>query len=158
MRASAGADATVSHQLLVVRDIPSLDAGYARALVLSMKLSDETVLAALQLCAAGRPAKRQRSSAPCSETKLFYHGTSKEKAHQIIAQGFKPSTHGFLGPGIYVAHHDKAAGYACRCERHGGDAGATLQVRVTFTNAKFVPYDDQGWQAEGYDACRADRT
>ena len=32
------------------------------------------------------------------------------------------------------------------------------QVRVSMTNPKFVSYDYQTWQAEGHDACRADRT
>ena len=32
------------------------------------------------------------------------------------------------------------------------------QVRVSYRNAKFVGYNDQTWQAEGHDACRAKET
>ena len=53
---------------------------------------------------------------------------------------------------------DKASRFAASCSRHGGEAGAVVQVRITFTNPKYVRFNDNTWQAEGFDACRADRT
>jgi hypothetical protein len=53
---------------------------------------------------------------------------------------------------------DKASRFAALCSRHGGEAGAIVQVRIAFTRAKYVKYNDTSWQAEGFDACRAERT
>ena len=160
MRATAGAATPISHQLLVLRHqttfSPPLDPGYARVLLCAMKLSSQAVPPALRVAAeltASRAVKRQRA-----ESLVLYHGTSTANAQLILAHGFKPSPIGLLGPGVYVARGDKAAKFACNCDRHGGTEGTTLTVRVTFTNAKYVKYNDDGWQAEGYDACRADKT
>jgi hypothetical protein len=88
----------------------------------------------------------------------LYHGTSRQAAELIRREGFKPSDGGCLGPGTYVARADKASKFASNCSRHGGDAGAVVEVRIAFNRAKFVAYDDHTWIAEGYDACRAERT
>ena len=89
---------------------------------------------------------------------ILYHGTSRDTAELIRRDGFKASPHGCLGPGVYVAHHDKAFRFAANCPRHGGDAGVVVKVRITFSNAKYVRGDDQNWQSQGYDACRAEYT
>ena len=63
-----------------------------------------------------------------------------------------------LGPGTYVARADKASKFGANCSRHGGESGAVVKVRISFTRAKYVRYDDHSWISEGYDACRAERT
>ena len=93
-----------------------------------------------------------------TEQHVLYHGTSRENAQLIREQGFKPSQGGCLGPGTYVAHADKASRFAANCPRHGGDAGAVVKVRITFTKPKYVKYNDSSWHSQGYDACRADTT
>eukprot|EP00966_Prymnesium_polylepis_P082752 1916201-Prymnesium_polylepis.1 len=92
------------------------------------------------------------------KTLLLWHGTSWEIAARICANGFEMSPTGLLGPGVYVARFDKASSFAENCPRHGGDEGAIVKVRITYTNAKMVHGDYNGWQQEGYDACRAERT
>ena len=52
----------------------------------------------------------------------------------------------------------KALRFAQDGSRHGGSEGGLVECLVTFNKPKFVKDDDRGWQAEGYDACRADHT
>ena len=52
----------------------------------------------------------------------------------------------------------KASRFGAECSRHGGESGAVVKVRINFTRAKYVHYDDRSWISEGYDACRAERT
>merc|ERR1719486_1122581 len=61
----------------------------------------------------------------------MWHGTSAENARDIVANGFTPSSKGYLGAGVYGAHEDKARGFAKLGERHGGDEGAVIKCRVT---------------------------
>ena len=88
----------------------------------------------------------------------FFHGTSWENAEAIERDGFIPSEAGCLGPGVYIVRCDKALRFARDAGRHGGDEGGLVKVRVTIRNPKFVSGDDETWQQEGYDACRADHT
>ena len=154
-----GAPGMVMHQPLVIRDRcirPPLDAEYALMLRLLEKLAGRAVPAALREAATSTcNRKRQREDA---NELVFFHGTSTDKARNILLHGFRSSPSGCLGPGVYVARDDKACRFAGNCKRHGGAAGARLKVRVNFYHPKYVPYDDQGWQAQGYDACRAVRT
>lgn len=92
------------------------------------------------------------------KTLKFFHGTSWEKAEIIRVDGFKRSDTGCLGRGVYVGRADKALRFAQDGERHGGSAGALLEVLVTIYNPKFAAGNDDRWQAEGYDACRTDYT
>jgi hypothetical protein len=92
------------------------------------------------------------------EQHILYHGTSWDVAQVIKKEGFRPSAGGCLGAGTYVARADKASKFAANCPRHAGDAGAVVKVRITFSKAKYVTYDDKTWQSQGYDACRADKT
>ncbi|EOD31837.1 hypothetical protein EMIHUDRAFT_231247 [Emiliania huxleyi CCMP1516] len=93
------------------------------------------------------------------ERKLkLYHGTSLEAALRIESQGFQASATGCLGPGVYLARADKALRFAQEGGRHGGAEGGLVEVLVRFKNPKFVAADDDTWQAEGYDACRAEET
>ena len=60
-------------------------------------------------------------------------------------------------PGLLVGLH-----YAVQIARpvwgHGSDVGGLLECLCTIRNPTFVGTNDAGWQAEGYDACRAERT
>ena len=89
---------------------------------------------------------------------VFFHGTSWENASSIEHDGFVPSEAGCLGPGVYVGRCDKALRFARDAQRHGGEEGGLVKIRVTIRNPKFVSSDDDTWQEAGYDACRADHT
>ena len=91
----------------------------------------------------------------------FYHGTSRANAEAILHDGFQRDFSrdvSCLGRGVYVGRPDKALRFARNKAWHGGDEGALLEVLVSIARPKFVSEDDLGWQAEGYDACRADHT
>ena len=58
-----------------------------------------------------------------------------------------------------MAREDKATRFAVlRAGQVGDDFGGLVELLVTFTNPKYVISNDSNWQAEGYDACRAERT
>jgi hypothetical protein len=92
------------------------------------------------------------------QTLRFWHGTTWKRAKAIERNGFIPSPKGRLGPGIYVAREDKARRFALDRADETGEDGGLIEVLVTFSNPKYVAYDDDAWQDEGYDACRAERT
>lgn len=93
------------------------------------------------------------------QTLKFFHGTSWNRAMDIGKGGFLPSSDGCLGRGIYVAQKDKATRFAENTYRNGGDGGGGLiEVLITFKNPKYVTSDDDSWQRQGYDACRAEHT
>lgn len=92
-----------------------------------------------------------------SQTLKLFHGTSWANAQKIMREGFIKSEDGCLGPGVYVAHKEKATKFASD-PRHGGAEGGLVHVLVSFGNPKFVCNDDRSWQQEGFDACRADHT
>ena len=124
------------------------DVQYAKAIRQALKQTDERE--------AAINAFRTANSWP--KTLRFSHGTSWENAQSILANGFTPSSVGCLGPGVYVGRTDKALRFARNGNRHGGDCGGLVEVSVTIRRPKFVDSDDHSWQAEGYDACRAELT
>ena len=80
------------------------------------------------------------------EFKKFYHGTSKSNAESIQRNGFRPSTDGMLGRGVYVTDDITKA-------RKHGDTVLELSVRL----GKVKKIDCQGhslqktWHDNGYD-------
>ena len=102
------------------------------------------------------------SAAPTQRAQTFelYHGTSWENAQNILREGFKESSGGCLGRGIYVGREEKATRFAQNCERHGGAQGGLVRCRITVSNPKYVKSDDpQGnWRTQGHDAVRTDKT
>eukprot|EP00418_Pyrodinium_bahamense_P087970 CAMPEP_0179056882 /NCGR_PEP_ID=MMETSP0796-20121207/24043_1 /TAXON_ID=73915 /ORGANISM="Pyrodinium bahamense, Strain pbaha01" /LENGTH=149 /DNA_ID=CAMNT_0020753575 /DNA_START=65 /DNA_END=514 /DNA_ORIENTATION=+ len=84
--------------------------------------------------------------------RTLYHGTSWENARRIEREGFRPSSDGCLGPGVYFAERDKATRFANHTSRHGGQP-ALVVARVRARTVKRVKGDDSRWQREGYDAC-----
>ena len=114
----------------------------------------------LQAARALVAADDQREGAWPRELR-FYHGTSRANAEAIRRDGFQldlSCDSSCLGRGVYVGRPDKALRFARNKAWHGGDEGALLEVLVSIARPKFVDQDDLGWQAEGYDACRADHT
>jgi hypothetical protein len=89
----------------------------------------------------------------------MYHGTSVDNAKAILKEGFRPSTGGELGAGIYMAREDKAAGYA---ERASGRSHNSVVFKCQFTPhaPKYVEkYSQVGdWRKEGHDAIRTYET
>ena len=56
----------------------------------------------------------------------FFHGTSWDNALNIQRNGFKISTTGCLGPGVYVARRPKAERFAKDYRRHEGNVGGSV--------------------------------
>lgn len=82
----------------------------------------------------------------------MYHGTSEDGARAIIAKGFKQSTDGMLGPGVYVSRDiNKASKYPLDLPRH---ERVVLKLEVRVGRVKKI--DRQGhplqktWHDEGY--------
>lgn len=80
-----------------------------------------------------------------------YHGTSKAAADSIMDSGFRPSSGGMLGPGLYVTtDRSKAVAFA---NQHG-DEGRVIVGRAQFgktavvdaTDARRGKYPETGWQ------------
>ena len=88
----------------------------------------------------------------------MYHGTSWERACEIESGGFQISDGGRLGAGVYVARYEKARQFALAFDRHKGETGGMLEVVISFLYPKYVSFEDDEWQSQGYDACRADET
>lgn len=91
-------------------------------------------------------------------TFVAYHGTSLENARKIQSEGFKPSTDGRLGPGVYVAKEDKATGFARSYHRHGGSEGAVVKCMVTVDDPKYLSGGDARGNYSGHDAVRTNYT
>eukprot|EP01052_Picozoa_sp_SAG31_P022361 SAG31_NODE_1775_length_7303_cov_2.409356_8_plen_306_part_00 len=113
-------------------------------------------------CAELDAARQPAPSSARGETYMFYHGTAWETAERILREGFKASTEGCLGPGIYVARREKAERFAKDHSRHSQAVGGLVEVLVTVKNPKFVEvnadWNDASWRAAGHDACRAEFT
>merc|ERR1712098_524240 len=82
-----------------------------------------------------------------SESRTMFHGTRPEAAKSIQKEGFKPSTNGMLGPGVYVSQDINKA------RKHGA---VVLETEVRTGKVKKI--DRQGhsmqksWAKEGYDS------
>uniref|UniRef100_A0A673KWB6 Grass carp reovirus (GCRV)-induced gene 2l n=1 Tax=Sinocyclocheilus rhinocerous TaxID=307959 RepID=A0A673KWB6_9TELE len=91
-----------------------------------------------------RPKTQGAQGAYPSDCNVYtmYHGTSREAAEKIKREGFRPSTHGMLGHGVYPLH-------ILRGE------GVVLRVKVNV--GKVIRIDRQGhqhqytWHDMGYD-------
>ena len=78
----------------------------------------------------------------CRRVYVMYHATSRENALNILKKGFKPSTQGLLGPGLYLSRDiNKTKSYGQVCFKVLAYTGKTKKV----DNA------DQRWQ-EAYDS------
>uniref|UniRef100_A0A7S2AU97 PARP catalytic domain-containing protein n=1 Tax=Alexandrium andersonii TaxID=327968 RepID=A0A7S2AU97_9DINO len=86
---------------------------------------------------------------------IAYHGTSRANAQSIQRDGFRPSSGGCGGQGIYVAASRKASRFAH--DFHSGDP-VLLKCSVTVKRPKYSNADCTNWQNEGFDGCRLERT
>jgi hypothetical protein len=101
------------------------------------------------------------SSSPSANTHTLWHGTSRSNGHSIVRSGFRASTSGQLGAGVYLADETKAAGFATSAASRGlGSGGIVLRVQATCKRLKSVTHSDHagGWTSEGYDAVHAQKT
>ncbi len=90
---------------------------------------------------------------PGRKTYIMYHGTTMEKAMKILGEGFRRSSDGMLGPGVYVSRSkEKASRYPSNA---GGEQLAILKLSVRVGKVKRI--DSQGhllqrtWHQHGYD-------
>eukprot|EP00434_Breviolum_minutum_P019452 symbB.v1.2.017155.t1/scaffold1331.1/size125086/9 len=81
------------------------------------------------------------------KTMTMYHGTSQSNARSIVANGFRPSTGGMLGAGVYVtADPEKAKRY--------GNTLITVEVKTGKTK-KITSQSDPmrtTWNSHGYNS------
>ncbi|XP_078721219.1 uncharacterized protein LOC144937684 [Lampetra fluviatilis] len=84
---------------------------------------------------------------------IMYHGTNVASAKAICSEGFRQSTGGMLGRGVYVSRNiDKARRYPLNTEDH---LKVILKLEVDVGKVKKI--DSQGhplrltWHDEGYD-------
>ncbi|KAK3571230.1 hypothetical protein QTP86_005423 [Hemibagrus guttatus] len=84
----------------------------------------------------------------------MYHGTTLSAARKIKRQGFKPSTDGMLGPGVYMSRSlEKAKHYPL--DPKPGKRLAILKLRVEVRRVKKIDYQghplQKTWYENGYD-------
>lgn len=83
----------------------------------------------------------------------MFHGTSVANARLIIANGFRQSSGGMLGPGVYVSRDKtKAARYPLR---NNASDRVVLELRVRLGRVKRIDKDNHPmqytWNTQGYD-------
>ncbi|KAL3975983.1 C-reactive protein [Sarotherodon galilaeus] len=83
----------------------------------------------------------------------MYHGTSVASARLIIANGFKQSSSGMLGRGVYVSRDKKkAASYPKNCSASNR---VVFELRVRVGRVKRIDKDNHPmqhtWHTHGYD-------
>jgi len=84
-------------------------------------------------------------------TIIAFHGTSSAAATEIERSGFRRSSKGMLGAGVYISRHfEKVRHYALRHNTHG----SILRLRVNVGRVVIIDHQDhksQGsWQYEGF--------
>ncbi|XP_041918724.1 uncharacterized protein LOC121683246 [Alosa sapidissima] len=84
---------------------------------------------------------------------IMYHGTSRKSATSILKTGFRPSSDGMLGPGVYLTRDlQKASRYPL--DLHVNER---VVLRVKVDVGKVIAINCQGhplqktWHANGYD-------
>jgi hypothetical protein len=89
----------------------------------------------------------------------LFHGTTVESAKSILQNGFRASSQGQLGAGLYLAREDKAQKFATD-GRHGWGRGVVFCVDAVLRNPLFKSISSNvgNWQAQGHDGVRVDRT
>jgi len=80
------------------------------------------------------------------DTHVLYHGTPLKNAPNINLQGFKESTVGMLGPGLYATHH------LSKAENYAGRSGVIYKITFESANVKVSEEKDRSWRKEGFDA------
>lgn len=83
----------------------------------------------------------------------MYHGTHIDNAEDIILNGFKPSTRGMLGKGVYVSRNiEKAKCYPLRIDKRDR---VVFKLKVNVGKVKKIDFDNHPlrttWHGDGYD-------
>ncbi|KAL7834937.1 hypothetical protein SRHO_G00291840 [Serrasalmus rhombeus] len=83
----------------------------------------------------------------------MYHGTHINSARAIITGGFKPSTGGLLGQGVYVSRNiDKAKCYPLKADKR---EKVVFKMKVNVGKVKKIDCDNhplqKSWHQNGYD-------
>ncbi|XP_061420149.1 uncharacterized protein LOC133350138 [Lethenteron reissneri] len=100
------------------------------------------------------PCTLQRGESPKDDRRyIMYHGTDAQGAHGILAQGFRRSARGMLGPGVYVSRDiEKARRYPIGKPEN---VKVILKLRVNVGRVKKIDGQDHPlrltWHDEGYD-------
>uniref|UniRef100_A0A8C1YL90 Uncharacterized protein n=1 Tax=Cyprinus carpio TaxID=7962 RepID=A0A8C1YL90_CYPCA len=84
---------------------------------------------------------------------IMYHGTTMKNARKIQRKGFKCSSDGMLGPGVYLSRSiEKASHYPLY---DGGELLAILKLKVRVGKVKKIDYQghplQKTWYQHGYD-------
>lgn len=112
--------------------------------------------------AAAAPTRaRVVAAPPTPSSMLLYHGTTRNRARSIVAGGFRVSTDGNLGPGVYLCRTlNKAANFARDAHRRVGDGdGAVVlavELRVERLRVNYTRVRTAEWDRTAFDACRVD--
>ncbi|XP_063060624.1 uncharacterized protein LOC134453806 [Engraulis encrasicolus] len=101
----------------------------------------------------GQPTLDSYAEPQCGRTYTMYHGTSRQAAASILKNGFRPSSDGMLGRGVYVSRDlKKASGYPLRLPER---ERVVLKVLVSVGQVKKIDYQGHPWQKTwrqyGYD-------
>ncbi|XP_073513246.1 uncharacterized protein [Phyllobates terribilis] len=82
----------------------------------------------------------------------MYHGTTLESAIQIIQNGFRRSSDGMLGSGVYVTRDREKAKWYPKGDKRDQ---VILKLRVNVGKVKMIDHQDhplqKPWHKEGYD-------
>ncbi|RXN27024.1 Gig2 b [Labeo rohita] len=103
---------------------------------------------------AGAPPCLQSYIEPVDgEVYRMYHGTSRQAAEKIKVSGFKPSSKGMLGPGVYLSRDlEKASRYPLDLPEN---QRVVLRVKVNVGRVKKIDCQDhplqKTWHDHGYD-------
>ncbi|XP_066517058.1 grass carp reovirus (GCRV)-induced gene 2o [Hoplias malabaricus] len=83
----------------------------------------------------------------------MYHGTHIDHAKAIITRGFKPSTDGLLGKGVYVSRNMKKA--KCYPLKTDKTKQVVFKLKVNVGKVKKIDRDNhplqKSWHQNGYD-------
>jgi hypothetical protein len=91
--------------------------------------------------AATNKGRRLGGSDKKLEFQRLYHGTSKEAADSIRSGGFRASSDGFLGKGVYFSSDKRVAGYYKSVAEGKTGGGTVLSVRVPKNKVSTVNQD-----------------
>ncbi|XP_069470381.1 uncharacterized protein [Ambystoma mexicanum] len=84
---------------------------------------------------------------------MMYHGTHKTHATAIVRSGFRPSTNGLLGPGVYVSRNKAKA--MCYPLTASDDDRVVFKLGVRVGKVKKIDRDNHpmqmSWHQNGYD-------
>ncbi|KAF4094702.1 hypothetical protein G5714_023780 [Onychostoma macrolepis] len=103
---------------------------------------------------AGAPPCLQSNREPvCGQVYRMYHGTTREAAGKIKVSGFKESSGGMLGRGVYLSRDlQKASRYPLDLPEN---QRVVLRVKVNVGKVKKIDYQghplQKTWHDQGYD-------